>query len=61
MNNAQLKPCPFCGVVPAISGSLGRFSLIHSCDAIRTNTGLGQRADLIKVWNNQNNYTKVYA
>jgi len=50
---SKLKPCPFCGVVPAISGSLGRFRLIHSCDAIRTNTGLGQREDLIKVWNNQ--------
>jgi hypothetical protein len=47
----ELKQCPFCSEVPTITGKLGRFRLVHSCGAVTSNTGLGQRFDLIKAWN----------
>ncbi len=51
LDDGELLHCDFCGEVPIITGSLGRFTLHHACHAVRSNIGVCQRKDLIKAWN----------
>lgn len=47
----ELKPCPFCGKIPALHNSHFKYYIKHTCGIITVNIGLCKKQDAINNWN----------